>query len=188
MKRQFGIVCAVSALFISCASSRQSLPRSVYLTNKAAFELLPPSDIEAPLDGVQQIEGSFGGKKYLMDAYVLANDGKITMILYNAMGAELASALYDGRAVTFNSAFFPKNIKAEYLVADFQLVFYKKAALEKRLRACGLRFESTDTTRIIYADGKPVITITKSARIIHYVNHLRGYSYMIRGNFSHENT
>jgi hypothetical protein len=126
-----------------------------------------------------------------MEAFVLANDRQISMILFNSLGAEIARIYFDGETITFESNYFPKNMRAEYIAADFQLVFYKPEALESALRTSALRLKIEKNAtgegylekRQVFDNDRVIIEITKTPTEIQYINILRGYSYTLRGDF-----
>jgi hypothetical protein len=188
--------CAVVALFLSCASGPETGERPVYLTDSAAFRLLPPSCIEKPLDMAQQISGTYNSrtykaKQFIMDAYVIADSARISMILFSAMGGEIADLSFDKENLQFKSDYFPKNLKAEYIVADFQLVFYDAGRLAEELESAGLRLVTRrdggmkkTEKREVLNDGTVIIEIVKTSSEVRYTNHVRGYQYTLRGDFS----
>ena len=113
----------------------------------------------------------------------------------------MASLFYDGAALDFDSAVFPKNLKAEYIVADFQFCLYQADSLKSALAKIGVDFEisladgtdgTSNETRILSKKGKVISKITKTykknsksgkeeLKTIHYENILRAYSYILTG-------
>ena len=158
----------------------------VYVTNGVSFELLPPENIEKNLDMPQRISGAYGKNQFDINAWVKADKNEITMELFNDMGSSLGTLVYTGRELHFTSSFFPRNLKAEYAVADFQFCFYDAKALQAALGGLSLKTQ-TDTsgteTRLIYDGDKCIIEIEKKSNLVTYTNHLRGYAYTIQGNF-----
>ena len=188
-KNLLPILCA-AALCGSCGSlgvKRQSVPAPVYWYGRAPYRLLPPDRIEKPIDMAQQIAGVYGETAFLADALVVATEQSLTVILYDALGIELAALSFDGTTAAFESAFFPA-LKGEYLAADFQLVFYAVKDLEAALSAAGLGFEvyrgeGAVEKRTVKWNNEIIIEITKTPDAIHYVNHPRNYRYTLRGAF-----
>lgn len=172
-------------LFSACATNKNT--RSpVFITNTASFALLPPDCIQKNLDMIQRISGTYGKNQFDVNAWVKADKTEIVMELLNDMGNSLGTLNYSGGGVRFTSSFFPKNLKAEYIVADFQLCFYKVEALRSALGKLILKTEkdfSETEKRFVYDNNNCIIEIEKNPDFIKYINHLRGYSYTIHGDF-----
>jgi hypothetical protein len=179
-----------SWLLVSCVTKEKSpaVLSPVYLTNSSKYILLPPGDIESPLDMVQQISAVYSGQDYLLSAWVKADETGTSMALFNSLGSGMGELSYRDGMVSFSSPVFPPSLKPEYIIADFQLCFYESGAVSRALEGCGLSLETEkdgegrEIRRI--ADGKkPIIEIEKTKTAIRYVNHLRGYAYTLEGEF-----
>jgi len=190
-KNLLGSVFIIFSL-VSCAGLAKPSPFSpVYVTDTAQFTLLPASEIEKPVDGAQRLTGAFGSQKFVLEAWVRADESGIDMDFYNSLGAGMGSFSFNDTAVSLNSPVFPQNLKAEYLAADFQFCFYKPHALQRALEIAGLAFEisqgndngANTETRSITAGKETVIEIKKTENQIRYANLLRGYSYLLEGAF-----
>ena len=177
---------------VSCATKHDSSHFSpVYVTDQARYVLLPPSNIETPLDMAQQITGKYGKQEFLLDAWVKADEGELTIALFNALGADMAQLSFDGAGISLVSSVFPPAVKPEYIAADFQFCFYRVDVLVSALKASGLTLTTDiqDTldggkeVRTIYSGNKQIIEIVKTGEMVQYANFLRGYSYTLRGAF-----
>jgi hypothetical protein len=157
----------------------------VRITGKTAFSLLDPGCIEKNLDMVQRISGTYGKNHFALNAWVQADEKGITMELLNDLGSSLGELVFTGDRLTFTSSFLPKDVKAEYAVADFQLCFYRVPALRSALEALAVQTEySADTEkRLIYEGDTLIIEIEKTPGFVRYTNHLRGYTYTLLGDF-----
>jgi hypothetical protein len=142
---------------------------------------------------VQQVTGRYGNQEFVLDAWVKADDGGITIALFNALGADMGQLSFDAAGISFVSAAFPPALKPEYIAADFQFCFYRVDALVPALKASGLTLvvAINDTAapdggkelRTIYAGRKRIIEIVKTTETVQYTNFLRDYSYTLRGAF-----
>ena len=200
MKKIFLVL--ISILFVSCASTRfESDFAPVYVTNTSKYALLPPSEMDGAIDGVERMTMTFGAQSFEADVYVISDGSQLSMTIFNEFGTTMGSLLYDGAALDFDSAVLPQNVKAEYIVADFQLCLYRADSLKAALANIGVDFEvsiadGTDgtatETRTLTKKGKPISKITKTyssrgengkekLQSIHYENTLRGYSYTLMG-------
>jgi hypothetical protein len=174
-------------LFLFCCSCTPKTPirenQLVYLTGKSKYRLLPPENIENSLDMAQYISASFKGMDYFLNAWVKADEAGMEITLLNELGAHMGEITYRDGHTSFSSPVFPSSLKPEYIIADFQLCFYNAPALRQALENCGLSFEYTGNSRRIL-DGKTVvIEIEKNQNTVRLVNHLRGYTYTLEGNF-----
>jgi hypothetical protein len=176
---------------VSCATrSENPVFSPVYVTDRAKFVLLPAAEIEAPMDGPQQISGSYGKQEFIMEAWVKADENEVSMALFNSFGAGMGDFLFRDDEILLSSPVFPDSFKAEYLAADFQFCFYKAGALGVALEKCGLSFELEKTgiepaneIRRIREGEKLIIEIEKTGEQVRYRNLLRGYSYTLGGSF-----
>jgi hypothetical protein len=178
----------------SCASSKglNASLAPVYVGVRGMYRLLPPENIESPMDMVQRISGAYGKQEMIMEAWVKADETQILITLLSSFGNTLGELVFRGEDILFSSDFFPPSVKPEYIAADFQFCFYRADVLEKALAGAGLTFtidRRIDNdgeyleTRTIIEDGEEIITIEKNAAMVRYTNHLRGYVYTLEGDF-----
>jgi hypothetical protein len=188
-----------SALFLLCLVSCATEPKPppppyspVYLTDQAQYVLLHPSQLSVPMDGYQRITATYGTREFSVEAWVKANEQEISMALFNSMGAGMGELFFDERSIAFSSAVFSRFIKPEYIVADFQLCFYRFDAVARALADSGLEFrtaafvdDNNETGEIrVVSDGKShIIEIVKTKNAVRFTNHLRGYVYTLEGDF-----
>jgi len=174
------LVCLCSCA--STAAARKNQPY-IWLTNSSKYILLPPENIENPMDSHQLVSASWGGNTYQASAWVKADETGIDMSLMNELGAGMGELSYRGGSVTFSSPVFPGNLTGEYITADFQFCFYNTPALRKALKDCGLSFEDTGKSRRILKGETPIVEIEKSKDAVRLVNLLRGYTFTLEGTF-----
>ena len=155
----------------------------MYLTNESQFFLLPPSGIEKSMDMPQQLTASYGGSDYFVNSWLKADETGIEMSLFSDFGTNLAELTYREGEISFSSLVLPKSLKPEYIVADLQLCFYKPALLGPALQQCGLVLETPGNKRRILKGNDLIIEIEKSQTTVKLVNHLRGYTYTVEGEF-----
>jgi hypothetical protein len=177
----------------SCATTPKASPHSpVYITDRSKYILLPPSDIEVPLDMPQQIAGRYGKQEFVMGAWALADEEGISLALLNSFGANMGELKFSEGTLSFSSPLLPSSIKPEYIVADFQFCFYRVDTLKDALNACGLNLaveqrltenEDSIEVRTITEGEKIIIEIEKTSIEVRYQNHLRGYAYTLVGVF-----
>jgi hypothetical protein len=178
----------------SCVSSKgvDASLAPVYAGVRGIYRLLPPENIESPMDMVQRISGVYGKQELVMEAWVKADETQILITLLSSFGNTLGELVFRGQDILFSSDFFPPSVKPEYIAADFQFCFYRADVLEKALAGAGLAFTVDRRidkdgehleTRTIIEDGGEIITIEKKAAMVRYTNHLRGYTYTLEGDF-----
>jgi hypothetical protein len=178
----------VIILFLCCCSCASRVPVKedrlyTYLTGSAKYFLLPCENIENSLDMAQRISASWQGKDYFFNTWVKANEAEMEMILLNELGVSMGELSFRDGLISFSSPVFPNSMKPEYIVADFQLCFYSAPALRQAIEGCGLSFEASGNSRIILEGKTVIIEIEKSRNTVRLINHLRGYTYTLEGNF-----
>lgn len=176
-------------LLISCASSRfESEFSPVYVTNTSKYAILPTTSMNGTVDSLQKMTANFGkDNSFDFDVYVISDSSQLSMTILNEFGTTMASLFYDGLSLDFDSVIFPKQLKAEYIVADFQFCLYDVDDLKPALEKIGVNLEVTSEpagdeiaeVRTLSKKGKVISKITKTALSIKYENFLRGYSYIL---------
>ena len=171
----------------SCAGSpaaRGGAPDgAVYLTNRTAFGFLDTGGIEAPMDMLQRLDGAYGEREFSFMIYVLADRARVEMIVLNDLGSEMARIVYADGEVTSSGLVTKAGLSPNYILADFQLAWYREDAVSAGLAASGLtcadRREGDLTVREINDGDETIIRIEKRAESLNFRNILRGYSYTI---------
>lgn len=176
-------------LLISCASSRfESEFSPVYVTNTSKYAILPTTSMNGTVDSLQKMTANFGkDNSFDFDVYVISDSSQLSMTILNEFGTTMASLFYDGLSLDFDSVIFPKELKAEYIVADFQFCLYDVDDLKPALEKIGVNLEVASEpagdeiaeVRTLSKKGKVISKITKTALSIKYENFLRGYSYIL---------
>lgn len=189
MKRIYYVCLAcLAALFVSCASNPKLAgvdTPAVYVTNTKKVNILSTQNISVSMDEVQLFEGNFGDTSFSMPVYIQADESSLYISMLNDVGTSLGELTFSGNKVDFESSVMPKNLKAEYIVWDIQLVWYDPESIRERLSHYKLSFDvssdgTTETRKII--DGSKVIeeiSIKKNYVVIK--NLLRGYEYHLTG-------
>jgi len=178
---------ACAACLLSCASVTRRSIIYVNLTDASRFALLPPGGIERDMDMVQSISAEFGDRNFFLNAWVRADENGIDMVFFNEMGASIGELSYRDGAARFSSTVFPvslvRSFRPEYIVADFQLSFYDPVLLNRSLRDGGLVLETQDGNRRILSGSEVIIEIEKTHNTVKLVNHFRGYTLILEGDF-----
>jgi len=181
-----GLVFLAALVFIylcSCSSLAFDKRPYAYLAGRSKYILLPSAAIEKPVDMAQRISALYNGQRSYFNAWVLADENGIDMSLFNELGAAMGELSYKDGVVSMSSAVFPQSLKPEYIVADFQLCFYDPDLVRVALKDCGLVLETENDNRRIFEEKSLIIEIEKSSGAVKLVNHLRGYSYTLEGEF-----
>jgi hypothetical protein len=171
-----------AAVFLfSCGNV--SFDKEILLGERGSFTLLDPAYIEEALDTEQRITARYGDTEFTAGAWVQADAKGISMLFFNNFGASLGEFEYHSGAAAISSPYLPKNIKAEYFAADFQLCYYRVEELQKALAGLTIKSDAGEipgtSIRRIYEDGALIIEIIKTYTDVTYTNKLRGYSYTI---------
>ena len=173
-------------LYASCATTGQKATgkASVFITDSKSVSVLPPRYMDGILDELQLFSGSFGEGTFSSLAYIRADQGGIDITLLNEMGLDMGKLSYDGTDISFSSPYFPKEIKAAYIVMDIQHAYYSVSALEKVYEDTGLAFvcgkvDGKEVRRVL--DGDAIIEeVVKDGETVTITNFLRGYQYKLR--------
>ena len=194
MKKHFLLISAIvlSLVLVSCASSRNAEEEvhlnKVYVTNTTKVPLLPVSAIKEELDLFQIFEGKFGQKSFPNTMVNLQSDSEgIVILMLNDLGIEIGSIEYNGKSCVMNSSFFPKNLKAEYIVLDLQNAYADAEELKAHYKNYNLDFD--ETSAMINGQEAKVRTICEKGKIIEQIvlqnsnveikNKLRDYTYKL---------
>lgn len=194
MKKHFLLISAIvlSLVLESCASSRNAEEEvhlnKVYVTNTTKVPLLPVSAIKEELDLFQIFEGKFGHKSFPNTMLNLQSDSEgIVILMLNDLGIEIGSIEYNGKSCVMNSSFFPKNLKAEYIVLDLQNAYADAEELKAHYKNYNLDFD--ETSAMVNGQEAKVRTICKDGNIIEQIvlqnsnveikNKLRDYTYKL---------
>lgn len=160
--------------------------RPVYVTNSKKIFILAPEYSEKITDAVQLLEGSFGKTKFSLLSYTQIDKRAVSLSLFNDFGADMGNLSFDGESVTFNSAYFPSALPAEYIINDIQNAFYNFDALCLNYANSKLLFEEAEVTgkmgkavkaRKIFDGNKLIEEIQFLENTVAIKNYLRGYEY-----------
>jgi len=178
------LIIFLSLGLVACSTTKvSSKPKTnpVYVTNTSKVYLLPTQELEENQDCLQLLNGVFGDKNFTLMMYFQADETGIFLTLLNDFGTDMGNLSYDGQEVIFDSAIFPENLKAEYILLDIQNAYYKSQSLKNVYEQVGLNFEeeSTDEGKIRRVkNGKKIVEeITINSNSIKINNYLRGYQY-----------
>lgn len=180
--------------FVGCTSTKiitESNISPIYITNVKKFYLLPPSCIENEVDAQQLLIANFNGNTFQMLSYLKADKKGIYLSLFNDFGTGMGNLSYDGIDVHFDSAIFPENLKAEYILADLQFAYYSVDAINETLKTIGMYMEveknEAGEVRTIFSNSilpmmnsRTIEVIKKDKACTLIQNMLRGYEYFLQ--------
>ena len=193
------LVLAFLLALVGCSSSNVKPGTApVYYSDNRSVELLPTAVMTEPIDMPQHIAGNFtkpdgSTDSFEADSWVRANDSILSITMFTGFGTTLGEITYERDSVKAESSVLDvTKMKAEYLVADFQVCFYPFAALKENFEKVGFTFvESRDASadgevsaagdyvRTLKEGDRVILVATKKAREVSLVNELRKYSYRI---------
>jgi len=174
--------CASTSVEKIAVDTEDSLEK-VYVTNSKAIHLLSPKYMEGTEDALYAFTGNFKSQRFNCLIYNQSNQEGISLLLTNELGLDMGNLIFAPGTASFTSSFFPSDLKAEYIIADFQNASYDIKALTANYQNAGLEFtvkSSADgSVRRIVSDKEVIeeITVTKSSMVIK--NLLRGYTYIL---------
>lgn len=187
------LVLAFLLALVGCSSSNVKPGTApVYYSDNRSVALLPTAAMTEPIDMPQHIAGSFtkpdgSTDSFEADSWVRANDSILSITMFTGFGTTLGEITYERDSVKAESSVLDvTKMKAEYLVADFQVCFYPFAALKENFEKAGFTFvESRDASadgdyvRTLKEGDRVILVATKKASEVSLVNELRKYSYRI---------
>ncbi len=179
---------AVILSFSSCASTKHGETAGqfspVYITDTKKISVLPPQYMDGELESLQFFSGSFKSHTFSSQVYIQADQEGVSMLLLNDLGVSMGTLSYSAEKLSFSSPYFPQNINAEYILADFQNTYYDTVALQKNYAAAGLAFYCKDEGNREWRriqDGEYIIEeIEKDGQNVTITNRLRSYTYELK--------
>lgn len=206
----FSVIFSVFLTFflISCSSAKIGIEKNkeklspVYITNAKKINLLKNNEFSEnrenveKIDVMQLISGNFSNQNFEFLANLIINDEEISFSLLSPMGTDLGNFSYRDNFVNFYSDFFPKKMKAEYIIADIQNAYFPFENLKQNFEKAGLTFtqeiqvisDKNDSQnsknkviiRRIYDKNQLIETISVFNDIITIENNLRNYKYVLQ--------
>ena len=190
MRHLLGLLACV-LLLVGCSRSNVKPGTApVYYSDNRSVVLLPTAAMTEKLDMPQHLRGEFTQqdgslKSFEGDSWVRANDTILSIMLFSGFGTTIAEITYGKDSLHFESSVMDvEKMKAEYVLADFQVCFYPYKALKDNFEAAGFVFEETrgialDFVRTLKDGNTLVLTAQRKGKEITLVNSLRHYSYHI---------
>ena len=197
---------ALAFLLVLVGCSRSNVKPGtapVYYSDNRSVVLLPTAAMTEKLDMPQHLRGEFTQqdgslKSFEGDSWVRANDTILSIMLFSGFGTTIAEITYGKDSVHFESSVMDvEKMKAEYVLADFQVCFYPYKALKDNFEEAGFVFEESrggsnggsnggandgaalDYVRTLKDGNTLVLTAERKGKEITLVNSLRHYSYHI---------
>lgn len=157
---------------------------TVFVTNTKPVKLLPPESFAGEtIDSLYSFELSFSDTTLSCLSWVTVSSSEIFLSAFNEMGISMGEISYTGDDLQYTSTFLPESLKAEYVIADIQAIFYEFDVLEQNYGKKGLDIvdEQGDAgiVRNIYSGNNLVESIIFAGDSISLINYLRGYEYVL---------
>lgn len=173
----------ICVLFI-CTGCLSNSGYTVFVTNTKPVKLLPPESFAGePVDSLYAFELTFSDTTLSCLSWVTVSSSEIFLSAFNDMGISMGEISYTGNDLLYESTFLPENLKAEYVIADIQNIFYEYGVLEQNYGKKGLDVvderDDADTVRNIYSGNDLIESITFTDDSIYLKNYLRGYEYVL---------
>ncbi len=178
-----------------------------YITNSKKIKLLKNSEFQGNFDRIQSILGNFGTQTFEFLGNLQIDSNSLRLTILSPMGTDLGAISFDEKGVVLDSAYFPKNLKAEYIICDIQNAYFPAESLYENYKKAGLSFteeiknssenekklpndgeilensqnliEKKQIIRKIYDKNKIIEEIVISQNEIKISNKLRNYEYIL---------
>ena len=187
------IIMLIAIFFDGCSFSSNHNLSIVHLSKNVDFKILEPWKDDKDITLNQHFQGSYNDNKYSLNLMTKLSKDKIKIIGLSDFGSRVFTMLYDGRKVDLELSSFVKSfgensdkIKAEYILADMQLVYYPIDEIRKNIvgNVKIKEVRKNGIKRIFYNNDIPFIEISYSSdniltNRIHYKNLERNYQYII---------
>ena len=122
--------------------------------NPTALPALAPPSAVSPRSASQVIHATYGTRNVTLRTAIEIDASRVSLVGVTATGQRLFTASYDGQAVTADaSAFVPKEISPERVLADMQLALWPLDAV-RAVRHDGEVTEPWPGLRRLTRDGK----------------------------------
>ena len=192
---------------ISKENENSSVLPQVYITNSKKIKLLKNSEFQGNFDRIQSILGNFGTQTFEFLGNLQIDSNSLRLTILSPMGTDLGAISFDEKGVVLDSAYFPKNLKAEYIICDIQNAYFPAESLYENYKKAGLSFteeiknssenekklpndgeilensqnliEKKQIIRKIYDKNKIIEEIVISQNEIKISNKLRNYEYIL---------
>ena len=192
---------------ISKENENSSVLPQVYITNSKKIKLLKNSEFHGNFDRIQSILGNFGTQTFEFLGNLQIDSNSLRLTILSPMGTDLGAISFDEKGVVLDSAYFPKNLKAEYIICDIQNAYFPAESLYENYKKAGLSFteeiknssenekklpndgeilensqnliEKKQIIRKIYDKNKIIEEIVISQNEIKISNKLRNYEYIL---------
>jgi Protein of unknown function (DUF3261) len=155
----------------------------------AYFQPLTPKQLGARGTSEQKIEANYGDRNATFLSAIEISPEKMTMVAAAATGQRLFTIyLSDQGKLDFDPGVLNDGrIKPEYIVADFQLIFWPAPVIKDALRGSGFILSLRDAPKIrreLLLDGRLIVEIEYSDKNpwrggITFKNLERNYGFMI---------
>lgn len=176
--------------FSGCSAIKRNDASLVHLSNNVKFRLLGLPEIHKEIILNQHIKGAFNGQEHSVDAVLKISKNEMDVVALATFGIRIFTMKYDGRNIDFKVSSLVKNnqqIKAEYILADMQLIYYPLDEIRRNLfgNVEVKEIKKNGMQRIFYSNKTPFIKISYSGddvfkSEIRYQNLVRKYQYSIR--------
>lgn len=180
MKKLSLLFVLVLFVFTGCLSNSGY---TVFVTNTRPVKLLPPESFTGEtVDGLYSFELTFSDTTISCLSLVTVSSSEIFLSAFNEMGISMGEISYTGNDLLYASTFLPENLKAEYVIADIQNIFYANDVLRQNFgKKLSVTDEFSDSCMIrnIYSGNELIESITVSDDSISLTNYLRGYEYVL---------
>ena len=179
----------------------------VYITNSKKVKLLKNREFQGNFDRIQMISGNFGTQTFEFFGNLQIDSNSLSLTVLSPMGTDLGAIYFDENGVLLDSAYFPNNLKVEYIICDIQNAYFPAESLSKNFQKAGLTFteeiinssenekklpndgeilensqnliEKKQIIRKIYDKNKIIEEIVISQNEIKISNKLRNYEYIL---------
>ncbi len=141
-----------------CASLTPQSSRSITMAAGVSMVLPPLQDFGRSVEATQLVKGHYGSHTFVFQNRVSLTPDHCRIIALDALGRTAVTIDWTPENVTYSSAtWMPSQVRPENILADFVLLNWPKASVQKSLAASGAHLVSTLYGRSIFLVKQEVI-------------------------------
>ena len=146
---------------VGCASMPiASKPKQVSVAPKISIQLPEISDLKQTFESEQMITATYGSQTMAFQNQISFASDKLLMVFYDPFGRPSLTIQWDKIGIEYTkSSAVPQKLLPENILADFVIMNWPSASIQKALKPSGAQLVETKNHRQILQDGKVLIDV-----------------------------
>lgn len=150
-----------AALIVSGCASQPVLPdNQAFVAPNAILTLPPPSALGQSVDLAQSVVVHYRSRTFTFDTQIQIRPDKIDLVALDGFGQRTLTVTWKADKIEYRpSSWFPQDLRAANILADFVIAYWPAAALAPQVRAAGATLEETATGRRISRGHRDLVDV-----------------------------